>query len=81
MYDYRCIKCGHEFSDILSVFERTSPQYEPCPQCGNCPGVELLTMAPSIVAGVGTNFKGLPGDFKDRLKQIKSKNPTSTMEI
>ena len=90
-YDYRCEKCGNEFEDFLPMSIRTEPTKEPCDKqieqtkhmsikCGGkisqVPG--LTSFAYDNIASPG-HPKKPPGWMTDKLKEIKKKQPKSTM--
>ena len=90
-YDYRCEKCGNEFEDFLPKSKRTEPTKEPCDKqieqtkhmsikCGGkisqVPG--LTSFAYDNIASPG-HPKKPPGWMTDKLKEIKKKQPKSTM--
>ena len=87
-YDYRCEKCGNEFEDFLPMSKRTEPPAEPCdkqlhraaPACGG-----KITKVPGLTSFAYDNIgspghpKKPPGWMTDKLKEIKKKQPKSTM--
>ena len=87
-YDYRCEKCGAEFEDFLPMSKRTEPTEKPCDKqlhqtssiCGGkisqVPG--LTSFAYDNIASPG-HPKKPPGWMTDKLKEIKKKQPKSTM--
>jgi putative FmdB family regulatory protein len=47
-YDYRCLKCGHDYEAFQKISDQTSAK---CPQCGTR-GERRIT------GGAGIHFKG-----------------------
>ena len=80
-YDYKCEKCGHEFEESLSIVDRDAPTEQPC-RFSTCEGEVKMVLAKPFV-GDPYRFTGKKIDrgFKDRLIEIKNKNPHSTMNI
>ena len=80
-YDYKCEKCGHVFEESLCIADRDAPTEQPCrfPTCGG----EVKMMYTKAFVGDPYRFAGKKIDrgFKDRLIEIKNKNPHSTMII
>ena len=90
-YDYRCEKCGNEFEDFLPMSKRTEPTKEPCDKqieqtkhmsikCGGkiSQVTGLTSFAYDNIASTG-HPKKPPGWMTDKLKEIKKKQPKSTM--
>lgn len=42
VYDFRCTRCGHEFTLTLSIKERESQEIT-CPKCGAAKPETLMT--------------------------------------
>ena len=80
-YDYVCESCGLEFEESFPIVDRNIPTEQPCrfPTCGG--EVKRVFAKPYI--GDPWRFTGKKPDeaFRDRLRQIKSSHPTSTMNI
>ncbi len=82
-YEYFCNKCQHEFDEILKIDERDAPTKSPCPKCGQSESIEQKMSAPAVVAD-GTRLffhKKMDGKLKERLQEIKRKNPGSTVKV
>jgi putative FmdB family regulatory protein len=82
LYEYKCEKCEHTFSDVLKIADRNQPKEAPCPNCKETGGIDQVIGSPRIVAGVGDFRKGVPDVFKDRLREIKkTAGRTSTIDV
>lgn len=75
IYNYKCRKCDHEFSEMLKMDDRKKPTLEPCPSCNEQGDDETIVYqvigTPKIVAGVGTNIGKSSQGWKDLLGRIK----------
>lgn len=72
-YDYKCIECEEVFEKILKIADREEPTKNPCPFCEKSDTVELCLTAPSLVNPLRIDgLKKPSGQFRDRMKQIKS---------
>lgn len=71
LYEYKCGSCNHQFSDVLKVDDRKKPLDEDCPGCDSRGHIAMVVSSARIVSGVGTMQSRTPGDFRDRLKEIK----------
>lgn len=82
LYEYQCVHCEHEFSDVLKINDRDAPVNAPCPSCKAAGGVERRVSTCRIVAGVGDFRAKVPEVFKDRLREIKkTAGRTSTIDV
>lgn len=81
VYAYQCKKCGHEFDELKSIADRKIPTEDSCINCSEY-GVELKINAPKIVSSDGNFYSKIPGQFKERLKEIKkTAGKTSTIDV
>ena len=80
-YDYVCEKCGLEFEESLPIVDRDAPTEQPCrfPTCGG--KVKMVFAKPYVGDPYRFTGKKIDREFKDRLIEIKNKNPQSTMNI
>jgi putative FmdB family regulatory protein len=70
-YDYTCKNCQHAFEEICKIDDRELPTKSPCPKC-NESSIELTMSAPNLVSPFRIDgLKKQPGQFKDRMAQIK----------
>lgn len=69
-YDYKCLKCGHQFEVFQTMTEK---QLLNCPECGG----ELKRL---IGAGAGPIFKG-SGFYQTDYKNSSHKPDKSSTEI
>lgn len=82
LYGYKCEKCGHEFSEVLSIAERNRPVDEDCPSCDSRGHIVKQVAAPLIASSSGKFHSKIPDGFKDRLKDIKkAAGRTSTIDV
>ena len=71
-YEYGCTKCGHEFSDFLSMDDRIIPFSQPCPNCKELGHIETqFRTPPSVLVDARFNVKQ-KGDFKEAMQKIKA---------
>jgi len=78
-YTYECAKCEGVFCEVLKIHERKTPTGYPCKMCGKIGGIELITcQCPVTIAA--NPFKGLSGDHKWAMKQMKKRHPNSTIK-
>lgn len=73
-YGYLCRSCKHEFTDIRSMAERQVPETLPCPECHQL-SIGQKIGAPAVCQPhriTGTSSSQVGGDFKERMKQIKT---------
>lgn len=72
LYEYRCNKCEHVFSDMLKMDDRHLPTEQSCPNCKEEKCVEQLISAVALVSPFSIDGLKKPGaDFKQRMHQIK----------
>lgn len=89
-YRYYCYSCGKVWEEIRKIDERLEPTKNPCPECGaksgkkkksgSPSGVDMLICAPAIGDSVRLGITKPRGDFREVLKQIKKRNPGSTLD-
>lgn len=81
-YNYMCENCKHEFEELLKLAERELPCQNRCPACHKL-GVEQIIKSTAVVADTTRlNFeKRTDSRLKERLQQIKSKFPGSTIKV
>lgn len=80
IYTYVCGSCGHAFEKNTRIADRKEPEKEPCPSCHELK-VQHTISGTMVVAGVGTIFSKTPDGFRDILKNIKSQNRNSTIQV
>lgn len=71
MYDYKCSKCEHVFTELLSMDNRKDPETKPCPNCNEQNTIEQSLCAPAIVDSARIGLTKPKGDFRERMQQIK----------
>jgi putative FmdB family regulatory protein len=71
-YDYKCNKCGHEFSLNLPIAHRDAPTKQACPECGE-KGMVVRTIvsAPISYKGAKSLSQRTPDGFKEVMRKIK----------
>lgn len=73
MYSYGCQKCQHQFTKMLKIDDRQEPVLNPCPNCSESNGIELIIEAPSLLSPFRVDgLKKPPTQFKERMRQIKA---------
>jgi len=79
-YEYYCSKCENSFDKILKISDRQLPTNEECPNC-KCKGsIGLCVGGASLVSPLSIEGLVRPkGDFRERMKQIKSTNRKNTI--
>lgn len=82
-YDYQCKECQHHFTDLLKMDDRNQPCQSPCPNCKKDGTIEQLLSAPSVILDNTklTFRKKIPGAMRERLQEIKRKNPGSKIDV
>lgn len=58
IYDYKCAKCGHRFSQMASIDERKNVS---CPQCQSKKVVQLITGCSINTGGCGSGTSAPAG--------------------
>ena len=84
-YDYKCVKCEHEFEEMLSISRRTEPTEVPCerqlhraaPICGG--EIKMKAVAPGIGDPLKLGLKKPDGRYVEKLKEIKKNHPLGTV--
>lgn len=72
LYDYKCNSCEHTFSEIHKIDDRHVPVGKPCPECQSENSIEQCIGAPTPVCPIRLGRVQPSGEFKDRVKQIKT---------
>ena len=70
LYEYICEKCEHCFEKMNSISNRNLPEEEPCPSCEE-KSVQQKIGSGAIIDAVRLGVKKPPGQFRERMKQIK----------
>ena len=84
-YDYKCVKCEHEFEEMLSISRRKEPTEVPCerqlhraaPICGG--EIKMKAVAPGIGDPLKLGLKKPDGRYVEKLKEIKKNHPLGTV--
>ena len=61
IYDFKCEKCEHQFSEKKTIANRDVPLSEPCPECG-------------LVGCVVKEYLGAPAQMLDTKYRVDSKH-------
>ena len=71
-YDFRCLSCAYEFSEILSITDRNIPTESACPNCHTHQRIEMIIGSPALVSPMSVSgLKKPKGDFRERMAQIQ----------
>jgi len=84
-YDYKCVKCEHEFEEMLSISRRKEPTEVPCerqlhraaPICGG--EIKMKAVAPGIGDPLKLGLIKPDGRYVEKLKEIKKNHPLGTV--
>jgi putative FmdB family regulatory protein len=77
-YDYQCEACQHIFEEKHLIAERTTPEGEPCPNCGEL-RVKLTISTPGLADPVRMGRVKPPEGFREVLHKIHEKMPGSRL--
>ncbi len=87
-YDYKCVKCQHQFEEFRSISDRDAPCGLPCPSCSQSHVVRDWLSAPAAAVDMtltpGADFKevmkkvsrGVPKRYRENLDQASSRRGT-----
>lgn len=81
LYEFKCEKCGTTFDRFLSVANRKEPIESPCEKCGVIGGISSVMGMPPIADPVRMGHIKPSEGFRDLLRNIKARNPGSTLDI
>lgn len=80
IYDYACKECEHTFERTLKIADMKAPEGEPCPSCQKDGTIyKTLAGAPPIGDPVRLGVRKMPGDFREVLQKIHSRNYKSNL--
>lgn len=79
-YDYQCNECKTQFSKLLRMSDRKTPELEPCPECQALAVEQVLFSAPSIGDPVRIGVTKKDSNFTEVLKGIHSKTAGSKID-
>lgn len=80
LYEFMCKKCDTHFDRFLSINDRHEPTKQECPSCTSMTVVSCFGTPPIADPVRMGRIKPSEG-FRDLLKQIKKRNPGSTLDI
>jgi putative FmdB family regulatory protein len=78
IYVYQCEKCNEAFEEEHSIAEREEPLKKPCEKCG---GVLFIQLNACGLSFGGCPHKHPPEWFRDKLREMKKKNPGNKINI
>ncbi len=80
IYEYHCKTCDHQFSKLLKIDDRKTPENDPCPKCSNVSVLQAVFTAPGIADPVRIGVTKQDGNFKEVLQGIHANSPGSKLD-
>lgn len=80
-YVYRCRDCKEEIEEVIKSVDIDKPLKYPCRFCGEKGTMERLISRTSIGDPIRLGRVKPSSDFREKLQDIKNKNPGSTIKI
>lgn len=80
VYEYRCYHCDGQFTKLLKMDDRKTPESEPCPKCGEVKVRQAILSVPSIADPVRLGVTRQDNNFKEVLRGIHEKTPGSKID-
>lgn len=74
-YNYQCSQCGYQFELRLSMADNSQPETQPCPECGVHQVKQIIVSIPPLADPYRMGRIKPDQQWRDYLKDIKSKNP------
>ena len=84
-YLYECSECSHQFEQFRTIAQYDMPLKEACPSCYKIGYISRLIYTPAFTDA--HKLESTPGrtkvprEFNSLLKDMKTKNPGSTIEV